>query len=178
MGKFATFVFGGLVGAAAALMLSPRTGEENRQVVIEKFNESCPGGAAQIQDKAGVLVGNVASTSTKVINTVVDKGQDIYNNITRSQGLSDASPEAFAEKNDDLRQKIDAARERIATQVAKNAEAVHDAAVDKAPAVVDAASSAAGAAKEAISGATGAVKGAAGAAKDAVSSAASSVTSK
>ncbi len=175
MGKFATFVFGGLVGAAAALMLSPRTGEENRQAVIEKFNESCPG-AAQIQDKAGVLVDNVASTSTKVINTVVDKGQDIYNNITRSQEFSNASPEAFAEKNDDLRQKIDAARERIATQVAKNAEAVHDAAIDKAPVVVDAASSAAGAAKEAISGATDAVKGAAGAAKDAVSNAASSAT--
>ena len=177
MGKFASFVFGGLVGAAAALMLSPRSGEENRQVVIDKFNESCPV-AGQVQDKANMLVDNVASTSTKVINTVVDKGQDIYNNVTRSQAVSVASPEVFAEKNDELRQKIDAARERIATQVAKNAEAVHDAAVDKAPVVVDAASSAAGAAKEAISGATEAVKGAADAAKGAVSNAAASITNK
>ena len=45
----------------------------------------------------------------------------------------------IADANDELRAKIDAARERIAMQVAKNAEALQDAAVDKIPAVVDAA---------------------------------------
>ena len=77
MGKFATFVIGGLVGATAALMLSPRTGVENRKVVVDKFNESCPI-AGDVQGKAGMLVDSVATTSTKVINTVVDKGQDLY----------------------------------------------------------------------------------------------------
>ena len=177
MGKFATFVIGGLVGATAALMLSPRTGVENRKVVVDKFNESCPI-AGDVQGKAGMLVDSVAATSTKVINTVVDKGQDLYNNATRSQAVTVASPEVFAEKNDELRQKIDAARELIATQVAKNAEAVHDAAVDKAPVVVDAATSATGAAKEAVAGAADAIKNAADAAKGAVGNAAASITNK
>ena len=177
MGKFATFVIGGLVGATAALMLSPRTGVENRKVVVDKFNESCPI-AGDVQGKAGMLVDSVAATSTKVINTVVDKGQDLYNNATRSQAVTVASPEVFAEKNDELRQKIDAARERIATQVAKNAEAVHDAAVDKAPVVVVAATSATGAAKEAVAGAADAIKNAADAAKGAVGNAAASITNK
>lgn len=177
MGKFATFVIGGLVGATAALMLSPRTGVENRKVVVDKFNESCPI-AGDVQGKAGMLVDSVAATSTKVINTVVDKGQDLYNNATRSQAVTVASPEVFAKKNDELRQKIDAARERIATQVAKNAEAVHDAAVDKAPVVVDAATSATGAAKEAVAGAADAIKNAADAAKGAVGNAAASITNK
>lgn len=177
MGKFATFVIGGLVGATAALMLSPRTGVENRKVVVDKFNESCPI-AGDVQGKAGMLVDSVAATSTKVINTVVDKGQDLYNNATRSQAVTVASPEVFAEKNDELRQKIDAARERIATQVAKNAEAVHDAAVDKAPVVVDAATSATGAAKEAVAGAADAIKNAADAAKGTVGNAAASITNK
>ena len=177
MGKFATFVIGGLVGATAALMLSPRTGVENRKVVVDKFNESCPI-AGDVQGKAGMLVDSVAATSTKVINTVVDKGQDLYNNATRSQAVTVASPEVFAEKNDELRLKIDAARERIATQVAKNAEAVHDAAVDKAPVVVDAATSATGAAKEAVAGAADAIKNAADAAKGAVGNAAASITNK
>ena len=30
MGKFTTFLIGGIVGAAAGLLLSPRTGAENR----------------------------------------------------------------------------------------------------------------------------------------------------
>ena len=177
MGKFATFVIGGLVGATAALMLSPRTGVGNRKVVVDKFNESCPI-AGDVQGKAGMLVDSVAATSTKVINTVVDKGQDLYNNATRSQAVTVAAPEVFAEKNDELRQKIDAARERIATQVAKNAEAVHDAAVDKAPVVVDAATSATDAAKEAVAGAADAIKNAADAAKGAVGNAAASITNK
>ena len=177
MGKFATFVIGGLVGATAALMLSPRTGVENRKVVVDKFNESCPI-AGDVQGKAGMLVDSVAATSTKVINTVVDKGQDLYNNATRSQAVTVASPEVFSEKNDELRQKIDAARERIVTQVAKNAEAVHDAAVDKAPVVVDAATSATDAAKEAVAGAADAIKNAADAAKGAVGNAAASITNK
>ena len=45
-----------------------------------------------------MLVDSVAATSTKVINTVVDKGQDLYNNATRSQAVTVASPEVFAEK--------------------------------------------------------------------------------
>ena len=154
MGRFVSFVVGGIVGAAAVWL----SAKENRQVAIDKFNETCPV-ADQLHEKTGQLVDGVATTSTKVINTVVDKGQDVYNNITRPKKTEVAAPEAFAEKNDELRQKIDAARERIATQVAKNVEAVHDAAVDKAPAVIDAASSVAGTAKEAISGAADAVKG-------------------
>lgn len=152
MGKFATFVAGGLIGAAAAYLLSPRAGEDNRKVVAEKIVDTCPA-AAQLPGKANQIIDVVASTSTKVINTVVDKGQDIYNNATRPQTITVAAPESIPEKNDELRQKIDAARERIATQVAKNAEAVHDAAVDKVPAVVDAAGAAAGAVKDAVSNA-------------------------
>ena len=96
MGKFATFVIGGLVGATAALMLSPRTGVENRKVVVDKFNESCPI-AGDVQGKAGMLVDSVAATSTKVINTVVDKGQDLYNNATRSQAVT-VDPLKFLQK--------------------------------------------------------------------------------
>ena len=55
MGKFATFIIGGLVGATAALMLSPRTGVESRKVVVDKFNESCPI-AGDVQGKAGSLL--------------------------------------------------------------------------------------------------------------------------
>ncbi len=71
-----------------------------------------------------------------------------------------------------LRQKIDAARERIATQVAKNAEAARDAAVDKVPAVLDAAAAAKETATGAAQHAAEAVQGAAATAADAAKEAA------
>ena len=54
MGKFATFLIGGAVGAVAGLLLSPRSGAENRALLSEVANEkcgtvSCP---PQLQEKA------------------------------------------------------------------------------------------------------------------------------
>lgn len=200
MGKFTTFLIGGIVGAAAGLLLSPRTGAENRAKVSEAINEKVnlevPAG---VQEKAGQFVEAAASTSQKVINTVVDNGSDAYKNVV-SRVNQNPTVQAFNDNGDELRQKIDAARERIATQVAKNAEAARDAAVDKIPVAIDAAQDAAqnakvaaqnasqvvsGAAQTAGAAVAGAaqnagqvVAGAANTAKDAVAGAASSVTAK
>lgn len=196
MGKFTTFLIGGIVGAAAGLLLSPRTGAENRAKVSEAINEKVnlevPAG---VQEKAGQFVEAAASTSQKVINTVVDNGSDAYKNVV-SRVNQNPTVQAFNDNGDELRQKIDAARERIATQVAKNAEAARDAAVDKIPVAIDAAQNAkvaaqnasqvvSGAAQTAGAAVAGAaqnagqvVAGAANTAKDAVAGAASSVTAK
>lgn len=167
MGKFATFLVGGVVGAAAAFFLSPRSGADNRSYV-----SSAMGGKVQIpasvQEKASQLVGAAASTSTTVINTVVDNAADARKNV--ADRMSTITPPAVSSLNsngDELREKIDAARERIATQVAKNAEAARDAAVDKVPVVIDAAQ-----------GAAQAAQGAAATAKDAAANAASTVAAK
>lgn len=178
MGKFATFLIGGAVGAVAGLLLSPRSGAENRALLSEVANEkcgniefSCP---PQIQEKAGQFVEAAASTSTKVINTVVDNGADARKAVAqRAQKFAPASVQAFDNNGDELRQKIDAARERIATQVAKNAEAARDAAVDKVPAVLDAAAAAKETATGAAQHAAEAVQGAAATAADAAKEAAS-----
>lgn len=196
MGKFTTFLIGGIVGAAAGLLLSPRTGAENRAKVSEAINEKVnlevPAG---VQEKADQFVEAAASTSQKVINTVVDNGSDAYKNVV-SRVNQNPTVQAFNDNGDELRQKIDAARERIATQVAKNAEAARDAAVDKIPVAIDAAQNAkvaaqnasqvvSGAAQTAGAAVAGAaqnagqvVAGAANTAKDAVAGAASSVTAK
>ena len=166
MGKLTTFIIGGVIGAAAGLLLSPRTGAENRALINETIAENCkiPAG---VQERACQFVDAAASTSTKVINTVVDGGTDAYKTVAaRAQKISPAA-QSFVDNGDELREKIDAARERIATQVAKNAEAARDAAVDKVPAAIDAAQSA-----------TQAAAGAVSSAKDAAVNAASAVASK
>ena len=81
----------------------------------EKVNLEVPAG---VQEKAGQFVEAAASTSQKVINTVVDNGSDAYKNVV-SRVNQNPTVQAFNDNGDELRQKIDAARERIATQVAK-----------------------------------------------------------
>ena len=72
VGAFATgFCVGAIGGGVAALLLTPRNGEENRALVSEYATNAC-------------------------VN--------------------------FGDKNDELRAKIEAARDRIAQQVKKNAE--------------------------------------------------------
>lgn len=124
MGRFSAFLIGGAIGAAASLLLSPRKGEENRALIKEKINESPIPEPAK--EKASQFIQAATTTSSKVFTKVADSAQEAYQSVSsRSGKIIPASPELFAEKNDDLREKIDAARARIATQVAKNAEAVH-----------------------------------------------------
>ena len=98
MGKFATFLIGGAVGAVAGLLLSPRSGAENRALLSEVANEkcgtvSCP---PQLQEKAGRFVEAAASTSTKVINTVVDNGAEARKAVAeRAQKFAPAPVQAL-----------------------------------------------------------------------------------
>ena len=59
MGKMGTFLVGGLIGAAAALLVAPRTGAETRVLVNDKINEVL-GGSSGIS----ASVSNVASKVT------------------------------------------------------------------------------------------------------------------
>lgn len=138
MGRFATFVIGGVVGAVAGLLLAPAKGADTRKQVVEAVQDNVPQ-ANQLQKQLDGIIDNAAKASTTVINNAIDKGTEVKRSVTaRAQQVAPAA-EQVADANDELRAKIDAARERIAMQVAKNAEALQDAAVDKIPAVVDAA---------------------------------------
>lgn len=177
MGRFATFLLGGAVGVAAGLLLSPRSGAENRALISDKVGDKVviP---ESVQEKAGQIASAAASTSTKVINTVVDNGSDAIKNVKARAIKANPTASAFTDNGDELRQKIDAARERIATQVAKNAEAARDAAVDKIPVVVDAAMGATQTAKHAAQSVSDAVQNAGHVVADAASKVAAKVTSK
>ena len=108
MGRFATFLVGGLVGAGIALLTTPRTGEENRALINDTLNENYPDAMKAARATTNQLVDAAATTSTKVINTVVDKGAEVKKGLTSR--VEQTAP-AVVEKNDELRDKIDAGRE-------------------------------------------------------------------
>lgn len=138
MGRFATFIIGGVVGAVAGLLLAPAKGADTRKQVVEAVQDNVPQ-ATQLQKQLDGIIDNAAKASTTVINNAIDKGTEVKRSVAAHAQQVAPAAEQVADANDELRAKIDAARERIAMQVAKNAEALQDAAVDKIPAVVDAA---------------------------------------
>ena len=109
MGRISAFILGGAIGAAVALAFAPKTGEQTRAFVAEKANAL----AGEAKDFGANLP---------------DSAQDVYK-VARERGeafLKDAQGAAGGIANDtdadELREKIEAARQRIAAQVMENAE--------------------------------------------------------
>ena len=132
--KLGAFVVGGLVGAAVALLYAPRTGVETRALVTEKMNTAWGGAqdfGAQAQvnaqqayqtavERGQVVAQDVAARGQSVAQNVAARGQEIYGQAqARVQEAAGAVRPVITDKNDQLREKIEAARQRIAAQVAR-----------------------------------------------------------
>ncbi len=110
MNKGVIFALGGVAGAAAALMLSPRSGAENRELVAEKVDE-------------------LSAQGTDVFQNAADTVRD------RVQGVGQVS----IPQTDELHEKINAARDRIAEQVMRSREEAQEVAAEMVDDVSDAA---------------------------------------
>ena len=124
MGRISAFILGGAIGAAAALAFAPKTGEQTRAFVAEKANAF----AGEAKDFGAGLP---------------ESAQDVYK-AARERGeafLKDAQGAVGGAANDadadELREKIEAARQRIAAQVMENAEKAQEAAAEQVDAVED-----------------------------------------
>lgn len=112
MGKGSAFLVGGAVGAIAALLLSPTTGQQNR----EKLAKAADTLAGQGQD----FMNNAGDTFRNGANKVTSRVQDFANNAGDNfrSGVQSVADQA-APVADDIRIKINEARDRIAEQVAQ-----------------------------------------------------------
>ena len=128
MGKITWFLVGGLIGAGAALALTPKTGEETRSFVTEK--------ATALAGEAKDFGAGLPGSATDALKSARDQGASLLQNVPgQGQKAAAAADDADA---DELRAKIEAARQRIAAQVMENAEKAQDSAGDMKEAVVDA----------------------------------------
>lgn len=105
MGKVIPFITGAAIGALAALAFAPQAGDKTRALVAEKANA--------FMGEAKDFGAGMPGAAQDAIATARDKGSEL---------LKGASGQAQADTNDELREKIEAARRRIAAQVMENAE--------------------------------------------------------
>ena len=122
MGRISSFVTGAALGVIAALLLAPQTGEQTRALVAEKAN-AVPGEAKDFG--AGF-----PASAQDAIKSAQEKAASF------TKGAAPAAPAASV-ADDELREKIEAARQRIAAQVAANAEATKAAAEEVQEAVAE-----------------------------------------
>lgn len=155
MGKgIGAFIIGGLVGAGIALLYAPRAGEETRNMVSAKVSETW-GQAQEFGAQAGAnaqqAYHNATEMGQEVYSNVSSKGHELYETATsHMHDAANSVKPVFAEKNDELREKIEAARQRIASQVARNAEVAQDTANSKISVVADAIEDVADVAQDAL----------------------------
>ena len=131
MGRFTAFLLGGAIGAAAALAFAPSTGEETRALIAEKANAF----ASEAKDFGAGL----PESAQDAYNVAREKGGAFLKDAQGKTGdfVSDAQSkvkEVTGKANDtdpdELREKIEAARQRIAAQVMENADKAKEAAGD------------------------------------------------
>lgn len=123
MSKITPFVIGGLLGAGIAMLYAPKTGEQTRALVAEKANalwgEAQDFGAGfpgSLQDAAKAA----ADMGASFVKDAQSKTTDLVGEA--SNRVKGATGQATGADTDELREKIEAARKRIAAQVMENAE--------------------------------------------------------
>ena len=122
MGRISSFVTGAALGVIAALLLAPQTGEQTRALVAEKANA--------VTGEAKDFGAGFPASAQDSIKSAQEKAASF------TKGAAPAAPAASV-ADDELREKIEAARQRIAAQVAANAEATKAAAEEVQEAVAE-----------------------------------------
>ena len=122
MGRISSFVTGAALGVIAALLLAPQTGEQTRALVAEKANA--------VTGEAKDFGAGFPASAQDAIKSAQEKAASF------TKGAAPAAPAANV-ADDELREKIEAARQRIAAQVAANAEATKAAAEEVQEAVAE-----------------------------------------
>ncbi len=113
MSKIGPFITGAAIGALAALLLAPKTGEQTRAFVAEKANA--------VAGEAKDFGAGFPASAQDAFKVAQEKGQGF---VAGAQArVKEATGQPAEIDSDDLREKIEAARQRIAAQVMENAEA-------------------------------------------------------
>ena len=166
MKKLSAFVFGGVVGAAAALMVAPRPGDETRAIVTDWATNALGDNGTNITERVQVRrdqithdAGIVANQAGVIAADLAEKAKATVADVASSAqapqfGKKQAEPETDAE----LRARIEQARARIANQVAENAANARQQVGGTIPSVQEAAKDVAGRVQEAAETVKAAVK--------------------
>lgn len=146
MKKLVVFVAGGVLGAAAALLVAPRPGDETRAIVTDwaagamgttgnDIAERMQIRRDQITHDAGVI----ANQAGVIANDLAQKAKDTAGSVASQVPAPQFGKKPESDTDEELRARIEQARARIAKQVADNAANAREAVGGTIPTVAEAA---------------------------------------
>lgn len=112
MSKIGPFLAGAAIGALGALLLAPQAGENTRAFVAEKANA--------VMGEAKDFSAGFPTSAQDAFKTAQQKGQSFVSDAQAR--VKEVAGQPAEVDSEDLREKIEAARQRIAAQVMENAE--------------------------------------------------------
>ncbi len=124
----AGFIIGGLVGAAAALLLAPQSGEETRAVIKEK--------SIELKDKAVMTAEDARVRAEHALDEARVRAEEAVAEVrTRADEVARLSRERASEISHKGQILLDEQKAKVRQTVKKAAKDVEDAAGDAAAAV-------------------------------------------
>jgi gas vesicle protein len=109
---FTGFLIGGVVGAAAALLLAPQSGEETREMIRERGLE-LEGRAGEYANVARRRADELADDARRRAEEARQRGRMVLDEQrTRLEDAIEEGKEAAAKKRDELMQKLEAEKNK------------------------------------------------------------------
>jgi len=104
-GSFSTFLAGALVGAAAALLMTPKTGKETRKLLVDY--------GVNLKDNLPEDLRNKAEATIERGRHLIEQGQQM---IMRGNDIINEGKEYIDEKKKALNEAIEAGRQAMAEE--------------------------------------------------------------
>lgn len=100
--KFVYFLVGGFVGASAALLLAPKTGEQTREFLESKYKEGTEGLTQKVQE-GREFVTDKSLAMTEQVNERISQGKDLLQqHKEQASAAISAGKEAYARERSKL----------------------------------------------------------------------------
>ena len=100
--KFVYFLVGGFVGASAALLLAPKTGEQTREFLENKYKEGTEGLTEKVQE-GREFVTDKSLAMTEQANERINQGKDLLQqHKEQASAAISAGKEAYARERGKL----------------------------------------------------------------------------
>lgn len=113
-GGMGTFLWGALLGAGAALLLAPRSGQQTQEEIRQGVRRIREAAEDRVNDVRDTVTGSVARTRGRIQDQLDSVRDSVESRAERARQAIDAGRRAAREARSELERRVSDAREAVA----------------------------------------------------------------
>ncbi|CAN5760613.1 hypothetical protein BH23GEM6_BH23GEM6_27950 [soil metagenome] len=113
-GGMGAFLWGALIGAGAALLLAPRSGEETQEEILERVRRLRDAAEDRVNDVRDTVTGTVSRTRYRIQDQIDSVRDTVESKTDRAKHAVDAGRRAAKDARSELERRVAEARENAA----------------------------------------------------------------